>query len=62
MTTVVASPVAAYVDRLARQQARVDLLLARAVAGPGWRARLPPGDRERLVRSGHFPECSSELE
>ena len=62
MTTVVASPVAASVDSLARQQARVDLLLARAVAGPGWRARLTPGDRESLVRSGHFPEYSSELE
>ncbi len=62
MTTVVPGPVAPSVDSLARQQARVDLLLARAVAGAGWSARLSAGDRERLVRSGHFPEYSSELE
>ena len=61
MTTVAPGPVAASVDSLARQQARVDLLLARAVTGPGWGARLPAGDRERLVRSGHFPEYAAEL-
>ncbi len=61
MTTFVPSPVAASVDALARQQARVDLLLARAVAGEGWRARLAAGDRERLVRLGHFPEYAAEL-
>lgn len=62
MTTVVPGPVAASVDSLARQQARVDLLLARAVAGAGWGAHLTAGDRERLVRSGHFPEYAAELE
>ncbi len=62
MTTVVPSPVATYVDALARQQARVDLLLARAVAEGGWEARLATGDQERLVRSGHFPQYASELE
>ncbi len=62
MTTVVPSPVATSVDALARQQARVDLLLARAVAEGGWEARLAAGDQERLVRSGHFPRYASELE
>ena len=61
MTTVVPGRVTAAAEALARQQARVDLLLARAVAGPGWGAHLPAGDRERLVRCGHFPEYASEL-
>lgn len=61
MTTVVPGPLTPSVDSLARQQARVDLLLARAVAGQGWQAHLSAVDRERLVRLGHFPEYASEL-
>jgi hypothetical protein len=61
MTTVVPNRRTAAADSLARQQARVDLLLTRAVAGEGWRARLSPGGRERLVRLGHFPEYATEL-
>lgn len=62
MTTVAPSPVATSVDALARQQARVDRLLARAVTGEAWSARLTAGDREHLVRLGHLPAYASELE
>ncbi|MGY1624030.1 DinB family protein [Geodermatophilus sp. SYSU D00965] len=62
MTTLVPGRTAAAADSLARQQARVDLLLARAVAGDAWRARLSPGERERLVAQGHFPAYASELD
>ncbi|MGY1692848.1 DinB family protein [Geodermatophilus sp. SYSU D01105] len=61
MTTLVPSRAAA-ADSLARQQARVDLLLARAVSGGRWQARLSAGDRARLVRRGHFPAHAAELE
>ena len=56
MTTSVPSPVATSVDALARQQARVDLLLARAVTGEGWRARLAAGDRERPLLADFVPD------
>ncbi|MGR6963479.1 DinB family protein [Geodermatophilus sp. URMC 61] len=62
MTTVETSPVATSVDALARQQARVDLLLARVAASELWGVRLAARDRERLVRHGHFPEYAAELE
>jgi DinB superfamily len=61
MTAVVRDDVAGAVETLARQQARVDLLVTRAVGGNGWPARLSPADRARLVGLGHFPEYSSEL-
>ncbi|MGK5111210.1 MULTISPECIES: DinB family protein [unclassified Geodermatophilus] len=49
-------------DTLARQQARVDLLVARASATDRWDARLSAADRARLVRMGHFPEYAAELD
>jgi DinB superfamily len=61
MTAVVRDDVAAAVEALARQQARVDLLLTRAAGGERWDARLSPADRARLVGLGHFPEYAAEL-
>ena len=61
MTTVVRDDVAGAVEALARQQARVDLLVTRAAGGERWDARLSPADRARLVGLGHFPEYASEL-
>ena len=60
--TAVRDLVAEAAEGLARQQARVDVLVSAAVAGDGWSARLSPGDRARLIGLGHFPEYSSELD
>jgi hypothetical protein len=59
--TAVRDQVTDAADTLARQQARVDRLVARAVAGTGWSARLPAGDRAHLAALGHFPGYASEL-
>ncbi|MGY1823469.1 DinB family protein [Geodermatophilus sp. SYSU D00079] len=48
-------------DTLARHQARVDLLVTRAVAADRWAARLSAADRVRLAGQGHFPGYASEL-
>jgi DinB superfamily len=61
MTTVVPSRVSAAADALARQQARVDLLVARAVSSGRWAAPLPAADRAVLLGLGHFPAYATEL-
>src|SRR3712207_6270700 len=62
MTTVVSSHVTAAADTLARHQARVDQLVARAEAGARRQVRLSSGDRARLARLGHFPAHAAELD
>ncbi|MGY1633652.1 DinB family protein [Geodermatophilus sp. SYSU D01186] len=61
MTTVVPSRVSGAAEALARQQARVDLLVARAVSSGRWDASLSAADRARLVALGHFPAYDAEL-
>jgi hypothetical protein len=61
MTTVVPNPVTEAADTLARQQARVDLLLSR-VADDRWHATLSADDRARLAGRGHFPGYAGELD
>ncbi|MGY1712032.1 DinB family protein [Geodermatophilus sp. SYSU D00758] len=60
--TAVQEQGAAAAEALARQQARVDVLVSAAVAGDGWTARLSAADRARLVGRGHFPAYAAELD
>jgi hypothetical protein len=60
--TAVRDLVAGTADSLARQQARVDVRTARALAGDGWDARLAPADRAALALLGHFPAYAAELD
>lgn len=64
MTVVAAVPdlVASATTALARAQWRVAGLLATVAARDAWSAVLRPEDRWRLVRSGHFPQYSAELD
>jgi hypothetical protein len=62
MTTVVPSRVVGAADTLARQQARVDLLVARAVSSGRMDVPLPAAGRTRLSRVGHFPAYGTELD
>jgi hypothetical protein len=58
----VPAPVAAAVAALADEQWRVHGLVDAALARDGWEARLRPEQRHRLVRLGHFPGYSAELD
>ncbi|MGY1773100.1 DinB family protein [Blastococcus sp. SYSU D00813] len=60
--TAVRDLVAETTDSLARQQARVDVRLTRALACESWDARLSPAARAELQRLGHFPAYSAELD
>jgi hypothetical protein len=60
--TAVRDLVSEAADTLARHQARVDLLVTRAVAGDRWAARPSAADRARLAGLGHFPAYASELD
>ncbi|MGY1741075.1 MULTISPECIES: DinB family protein [unclassified Blastococcus] len=60
--TAVRDLVAETADSLARQQARVDVRVARALAGDGWDARPSPAGRAELARLGHFPAYAAELD
>lgn len=64
MTVVAAVPdlVASATTALARAQWRVAGSLATVAARDAWTAVLRPDDRWRLVRSGHFPQYSAELD
>lgn len=58
MPDVVATAVAALAD----EQERVATLVDTALARPGWDVRLLADHRHRLVRLGHFPAYSAELD
>ncbi|MGY1635966.1 DinB family protein [Geodermatophilus sp. SYSU D00742] len=60
--TAVRDLVAETADTLARHQARVDLLVTRAVADGGWEVRPSAADRARLLGLGHFPAHAAELD
>ena len=60
--TAVRDLVSETADSLARQQARVDVRLARASSGSAWDARLTAAGRTALERQGHFPGYAPELD
>lgn len=60
--TAVRDLVAETADSLAREQARVDVRVSRALTGDGWDARLSPAARAELVGLGHFPAYAAELD
>lgn len=64
MTVAAAVPdlVASATTALARAQWRVAGSLAAVAAQDAWTAALRPDDRWRLVRAGHFPHYSAELD
>jgi hypothetical protein len=55
-------PVAESAAALAGQQARVAVLLSRALRLGGWTAGLHPAERAGLFALGHFPEYADELD
>jgi hypothetical protein len=62
MTERVPAPVAASAAALADEQWRVAGLLNVATTRGAWHAVLRPEARRRLLRLGHFPEYSAELD
>jgi DinB superfamily len=61
-TETVPDAVASAVSALAGEQWRVYVLVDAALAADTWEARLRPEQRRRLVRLGHFPAYSAELD
>ncbi len=62
VTEAVPDAVASAVAALADEQWRVAVLVDAALARDEWNARLRPEQRRRLVRLGHFPAYSAELD
>jgi hypothetical protein len=62
VTEAVPGAVASAVAALADEQWRVAALVDAALARDAWDARLRPEQRRRLVRLGHFPAYSAELD
>ncbi len=62
VTEGVPGAVATAVAALADEQERVAALVDTALARGAWDARLRPEQRRRLIRVGHFPAYSAELD